>query len=344
MTTVDKEIYKRIFSLVAVFLIGNLIIRFPKGEGQEHSFWGYILCFVFSVGVVAYFCRLQYASRDFGIGLFDNTKIQVLLYLFILICFLICCKDYIIMLNDIRLREIPKWLLAAVYLIVVFILALTKKQVIYFFSFTNAILIALGFVAMFLFSLGTFNIDFLKQSINFNAKNVINQALTFYIHSFGQVLLCMLFIGHIKKQDTKNSVILGVLLGGTLLLICFLNVILMVGSDIVDELNYPYASVTAMLVSADGYNRMDVITYYIYFICNLLKSTVLLKLILNLANNRITKMIIASIALILSLVFSSITDIGALLQSRAVNFVLLCLEVFFAGYIIFKVKISQKSH
>ena len=37
MKAINKGVYKRIFSLIAVFLIGNLIIRFPKGEGQQHS-------------------------------------------------------------------------------------------------------------------------------------------------------------------------------------------------------------------------------------------------------------------------------------------------------------------
>ncbi len=355
MKAVDKGINKRIFSLIAVFLIGNLIIRFPKGEGQQHSFWGYIICFAGSTALICFISNLHYVTQDFGIQIFDKSvnnviiknALKILLMFFVLICLIICCKDYTVMLGEIRLRGTPKWILAAVYIITVLLLALTKKHVIYYFSFTNIILVAIGIIVMFLFSISSFDISYLYKSFSFDAKNALNQGLTFYIHSFGQVILCMLFIGHIKKQDKKANIPFGVLLGGVLFLICFLNVILMMGNDIIDELHFPYATATSMLVSNDGYNRMDVITYYIYFICNLIKSAVLFKILIELCKNKMQKYIVVFIALFLSVIFSSNSGLSELLQSKTVNFILLCLEVFFPiviGILTYKKRFKGYSH
>ncbi len=337
MKAVDTGIKKRIFSLISIFLIGNLIIRFPKGEGQQHSFLGYIICYAVSMVLIYFFSKLQYASENFGIHIFDKSvnnatiknALKILFVLFVLICITICCKDYVVMLGEIRLRNTPKWILSVVYTTTVILLSLTKKRVIFYFSFTNIILVTIGIITMFLFSLTSFELNYLFESFSFDAKNTLNQGLTFFIHSFGQVVLCMLFIGHVKKQDLKVNVPLGVLLGGALFLICFLNVIFMIGNDIIDKLQFPYATVTSMLVSHDGYNRMDVITYYIYFICNLIKSAVLYKILIELCKNTKQKFIIVCIASLLVVIFSSSVGLSELLQTKTVNFILLCLEVFF---------------
>ena len=47
----EKTFYKHSIALLAVFVFGNIIISFPKGEGRHQGFWGYLACFAVSVGL-----------------------------------------------------------------------------------------------------------------------------------------------------------------------------------------------------------------------------------------------------------------------------------------------------
>lgn len=326
-----KEHYKT-FALVTIFLVGNLIIRFPKGEGQQHSFLGYLICFAVSVGLVFFLNITQFSKKEFALTSLKNKiknklfkkSLKILFFTLILFCFVTTTKDYTVMLSEIRIQNFPNFLLSIIYLAVVLLLAKCKDRVIYYFAFTNLILISLGIVIMFFFSINLFDTAYLIEGMAFNIKNVLNQGLTFFIHSFGQIYLCAFFIAKNKNQNSKHTVVSGVLVGGVLLLICFLNVILTIGSQIINELQYPYASVTAMLVSKDAYNRMDVITYYIYFISNLIKSSVLLKLVNDLFDNKYIPLIFL---LIISLCFSSNEFLAKILLTKSFNFIFLCLEI-----------------
>ena len=344
----------RIFSIIAVFLFGNLIIRFPKGEGQQQSFWGYLLCFAVSMLVCFVLARFQCKSVDFGVNLFDSAVqnsliknlLKILLLVFALLCFLICVKDYIVMIEEIRLKETPRIILSFVFIITIFILSHAGKRVIYMFAFVNLILIVLGVLIMFLFSSTSFNVRFLFDSLKFDFKNTVTQGLTFYIHSFGQIILCLLFVGHLQKKDAEKNIIYGILMGGIIFLICFLNVILMVGNEIIIKLQFPYASVTGMIVSGDAYNRLDAITYYIYFICDLIKSAILLNIITQLYQRKpILKWVLTIASAILAVLFSSVDLLGDILQGKFINFVLLCLEIIIPisiGILVYRLKTTVR--
>lgn len=321
-------------SIITMFLIGNLIIRFPKGEGQENSFISYLICFTVSVFLTLLLVKTQYSKREFSLNLLNSAEksiskliVKVEIFVFAVICFTISIKDYCLMLGEIRLENSPRWILCFAYLTIIVILSLCKGTVLEFFAFTNLIIVCLGIILMFAFSAPMFDFSLLKKSLSFDAKNVVNQALTFFIHSFGQLYLCILYLKSVKKQNSKNGITFGVLLGGSLLLLCFLNVILTVGSDIVSRLDFPYASVTAIIVSGDGYNRMDVITYYIYFVCNLIKSVILLKVVNCLSVKKSSKTIVFGVTIITAFVFSSFGNLFDIFQTKTVNFILLCLEI-----------------
>lgn len=342
----------RIFSLIAVFLFGNLIIRFPKGEGQQQSFWGYMLCFAVSLAVCYILSSLQNKSADFGVNLFDKAVknviiknlLKTMLFAFALLCFMICVKDYVVMIDSIRLKETPRIVLSLVFVITILILSYTGKKVIYMFAFVNLIMIVLGVLVMFLFSAASFNAELLVDSLEFDFKNTLTQGLTFYIHSFGQIILCLLFVGYLKKKDAERNIIFGTLIGGIIFLISFLNVILMVGNDIIVKLQFPYAAVTGMITSSQAYNRLDAITYYIYFICALIKAAVLLNIITELYRvKRWEKLSVTLFSVVLAVLFSTVELFGDILQSKAVNLALLCLEIIIPvsiGFLLYRLKIK----
>ncbi len=346
----NKELSQKnqIFSILAVFLFGNLIISFPKGEGLKHSFWGYIACFTLSVFILLLLSLLQYKNINFGIECFEGlTGMKVifkgLLVLFALLCLLVCCKDYVEMVDEIRLQNTPRWGIAVIYILVVLLLSQTKKRVIAMFAFVNLIFISIGVILMFLFSLPLFNFDYFIESLDFNVNNAVTQGLTFYIHSFGQLILCLLFFGHQKRKYAVKNGLYGILIGGTVFLICFVNIIFVIGSDIIPKLHFPYANVTGMIVTGENYNRLDAITYYIYFICDLIKASILLKIITEcFKKNKTKKWIVIFFSLLISVIFSSSETLGGLLRSDAVNLTLLILEIIFPLILIFVLKKKTK--
>ncbi len=324
---------KQIFSVLAVFLLGNLIIAFPKGEGLEQSFWGYIICFAVSILMGFWVSNLQCNNKDFGVEYFASLTgiksiLKWLLVILCLGCLAWCCKDYVSMVDSIRLPKTPRVIISVIYVIVVVLLSLAKKKVILMFAFTNLIFISFAVVIMLLFSIPLFRLEYFINSLDFNFKNVITQGLTFYIHSFGQTFLCLLFIGYIKKEYAVKGTFYGILIGGTVFLICFLNIVFMVSRAVVPKLSFPYANVTGMLVIGENYNRLDAITYYIYFICNLIKASVLFKIIGECFKNK-GKICVLIFSSVLTVAFSGFEKLGRVLHGDALNLTLLILEIFF---------------
>jgi hypothetical protein len=57
------------------------------------------------------------------------------------------------------------------------------------------------------------------------------------------------------------------------------------GPFVTQLLDFPYAAATGSVTAAKSYSRLDGFTYYIYFICSLIKASVILACILRSAKS-----------------------------------------------------------
>lgn len=338
-------------SLICVFILGNLVISFPKGNGVAQSFFGLILCLVISLGAVYLYSGIQSFKPlcdKKGIDIFKSRGALIgvctAFLIFMLICYAESTKDFVLLVDEVWLRDTPNFIICALFLGVSIWLALSGKKCVFCFALFSAVFIVLAVVFMLLLSLEKFDLRLLGGVFDIDAKYTVRQALGFYIHGFGQIMICLLFIGYNNRKTAAKQQILGVSAAGLIILILLVNTAALLGTGIIKNVSFPYATATSIINSQIDYTRLDAVTYYIYFITSLIKTAVIYKTALVLSES-IGMKIKTGVAVIFPLtafLFSVIKPLSEFLNGDIISTVLLVFEiavpVFF--YVVSKRKIS----
>ena len=330
----EKTFYKHSIALLAVFVFGNIIISFPKGEGRHQGFWGYLACFAVSVAFSWLYAYLH-SKKVFNLESINCKALKnafiISFIIFAALCYFICCKDYVDLIDEVRLPQTSAIIIAVIFIALTALIASLNKKIIYLFAVPAIIFLSLVTVITFILSIPNFNLKLLINNLNFNFGDFAKQGLTFFIHSFGQIIIFAFFLGNRQYKTAKKIHLYGVFLGCILLLVCLLNVVLVLGTIVIDSFDYPYATVTGIIMLGKAYSRMDGLTYYIYFICSLIKASVILGVILSFCgqlNEKLKKAAAVAVPL-LSVIFASSKFLNSVLQSKPVNFVILIFEIAF---------------
>jgi len=333
--------------IISIFLIGNMLIGFPKGEGQHQGLYGYLICVLY--GVLLSLLYL-YIEKHKGFNSLkplcvSNKKIinQVILVLFILFCivsFCIACRDYVFLVDTVRLPETPKWIITMVFLALVSLLALVKNRVIYMLGLVSFIFTIIAVLFMFITSVDNMSYEILKTSLSFDFGATFKQSLTFFIHSFGQLPIVLLLIGKSKRGNLEKMHLFGILFAGAIFLICLFNVLSVLSAGIIDKINFPYSTVTAITAFGKNSGRHDGFTYYIYFICTAIKSAIILKVAIKLLQpySQKLKYLVVFCFIFISFFFAVNNTANKVLQSDALNFILWVFEICFPLIFLFSKK------
>ncbi len=303
--------------LTAVFLLGNTVIVFPKGAASQFSFYGCLLALLFNIA----FCFIIANIKNM-------PNIFVLKILFAVFCFIILgitLRDYVNFVDTARLPQTPRFLISVIYIFISVYLGVNHKKAIYLFSFFSFFIIFAVFIIMLILSVNKISLSNLNLK-NFNFSGVLNQSLTFYIHSFGQLIVLTQFFKNLPKQKTKVIYFGGGLIGFVMILIYVFNILAVLGTNVLGNINYPYATLTGMVSFAGNYSRMDGFTYYLYFFSTLIKSAVIINVIINLFKNKKIIIILIFISMVL---ITNINAVQNILHSNPLNLIILIFEITF---------------
>ncbi len=344
----DISYYKHSICMIAIFLFGNLLIAFPKGENTDQAVFGVIANLGIGIAVSYLFCYLQ-KNGMFDLMVFEPKPLKVTFIVLILalsvISFLITCKDYVMLIDKVRLPNTSSVVISVIFLLLAYLLARADKKLIYLFSLTGLIFAAISFMLLFLLSLPNMELRLFTENLKFAPKGFLKQTLTFFIHSVGQIVIAAFFIGNLTdKKEARRIYLLGTLIGGLILLICILNIVLVLGTNVIGGTDYPYATATGMIMLGKSYSRMDGFTYYIYFLASLIKASVILKVILSFSEkgSSIFKKIMLALVLVLGVTFASFNTLHDILESKQMNFILLILEIAVILFLCLTVLIKHK--
>lgn len=338
---------KHSFCLVALFLIGNMIISFPKGEGQKGSLWGFFICILVSFGICAFYLRLQ-SENAFGNGAFSlNSKNKIFstatFTVFALLCvfsFTVCCKEYIVLVDTVRLKSTPRFIIAAIFILLSLLISLCKEKVLKSFCLISFVVVIICSGLMFVLSVSSMKPSLLASNFPVSIKDCFIQALTYFIHSFGQIIIVLYFIGHLKKEEAKKLQLFGIGAGSAVFFVCLLQVLLLLGPFATKLLDFPYAAATSSITAAKSYSRLDGFTYYIYFICSLIKASIILATLIKAAKeiNEFLSKAVTVVCLISAFLFSVITPFQGVIKTDPFNLIFLLIEIAVPISLCFKLK------
>ncbi len=266
-------------AVIAVFSLGNLIIGFPRGEGMSSGIWGFLLSLIIALALCLLYANLQ-TAEGFGICRIKDAS-PILRVLTAAIILFICgyaysrsVADYVNLVATVRLPNTPKIVITAIFLLLGFFIAKSGRRTVIMFSLVSFVFIFIVSLIMFVLSVFGGDVQYLSSGLKFDPSGILNQGLTFYIHSFGQIIIPLLILGRSGKKAKKIN-FSGVLFGGAVFFLCLLSTFLNLGAVSFSQ-DFPYSAAMSILQVGRMAARLDGFTYYFYFICALLKSAMAL--------------------------------------------------------------------
>lgn len=317
---IKSDFLKHKIFLLSIFILGNTVIVFPKGIGVEAAVISVILAIIPTL-IIAYL----YVNST---ALFKNLPkpFYVYIVLFSVFVFVITSADYTSFVDTVRLPKTPRFIIAFIFTCLSIALGMAKHKVIYLFALFSIIFSAIIFLLVFTVSIKDFDLNF-YQLFNFDIKILIRQTFTFFIHSFGQILIPLLFFENSEREDNKKIFVWGLAASFILMFIYVLNIMLVLGSGVTSAVDYPYATLTSYISFGRNFSRLDGFTYYVYFFSSLIKCSVCVSVILNCFKaKRKTAAIILTAVL---LVASNFKFLDGFLHTDIVNLIVLILELLF---------------
>ncbi len=329
----EKSFIKHKIFLLSIFILGNTVIVFPKGIGVETALFSLLLSLI------------PTAALCFLIVTIGKITIQVpkfaewIVALFCVVIFIICARDYVSFVDTMRLPKTPRLIISFIFIALCMILGLMQKKVLYLFALFSFIITAFIFISVFLFSLNKLDFGALKIT-DLDFKTLLRQSLTFFIHSFGQLIIPAFFFREYSIRQDKKVYYLGIASGFALVVIYVLNIMLVLGSEIAANVQYPYATLTSLVSFGRNFSRLDGFTYYVYFYSSLIKCAVAVNVILNIF--RAYKKTTASILAAVLLVTCNISALQTALHTDIANLIILVFEIAFPALLLIYLKIKSR--
>lgn len=329
----EKTYFKNKIFLLSIFVLGNTLIIFPKEIGIETAIYSLLLSLVPTIFIAYNFIKI--GEKPYQI----HVIFMWLIAGFCILVFVLTARDYISFVDTIRLPKTPRLIISTVFILLSILLGLVKKRILYLFSIFTFIITSIILITVFLFSLNELNFSALKvDEINF--KTLIRQTLTFFIHSFGQLIIPAFFFRELAFRQDKKIYIWGLVFGFLLMLIYVLNIMLVLGSSTASAVNYPYATLTSIVSFGRNFSRLDGFTYYVYFYSSLIKCAITVNVFVSSIkkNKRITSIILSIILLVLC-------NLGCLeefLKKDSINLGILLFELILPIFLLIYLKIKSR--
>lgn len=334
----DSVYNKHAVCLTALFIIGNTLIYFPRGRNALMSLFGMLAAFILSYGLYFLFSVLQQKKSDKGLAgsLFENFP-KPFAYIvgaglcgLALVVAVICADDYINYVDVFRLPSTPKFIIAILFLFMVWWLSSVKKTVLYKTALLAFIYVAVTVVVMFLLSMQQFSTENLLP-IELKPAEIASDGVLIFARSFGSGIILLCFIGRASGPDARKIHLLGLTLGGVILTLCILNIVLIFGPEISSRLSLPYASAMSVISLGETFTRLEGFSYVNYYFCTLIKSAAAVWVVRAVADDifpKISKWVTAATTLII-FTLCMIPGLSGLLEGVPAAIILAIVEVLF---------------
>ncbi len=330
----NRYLKHKIF-LLSIFVLGNTVIVFPKEIGIETAIYSLLLSLIPTVLIAFLFIKIGENPLNF------HLIFELLVAGFCILVFVLTARDYITFVDTIRLPKTPRLVISTVFVLLSFLLGVVKKKVIYLFSLFCFFITALILVTVFLFSVNDLNFSALIVE-EINLKTLVRQTLTFFIHSFGQLIVPAFFFREYAVSQDKKIYIWGLFCGMILMLIYVLNIMLVLGSSTASAVEYPYATLTGIVSFGRNFSRLDGFTYYVYFYSSLIKCAVTVNVFLSFIKKR--KKTAAFFLAAVLLVLCNLRFLEEFLKNDFLNLIILLFELLIpiALFVAQKIKAHHK--
>lgn len=311
--------------LIAVFILGNTLLTFPSGSDAKSGIYALILALIPSLLFFGIYAKLSEGNSSSLIEGKAGSVVAIPLLLIALFGIVMCCRDYTLFIDTMRLPNTSLYVITGIFVALGFLLGLAPKKVLYLFSLLSLIVSSAVLLIMLIFSVPNIKGEYLGYVLKPDIPAIFRQGAGIFIHSLGQCVLLIFLLDGGKKSVSQQYLGLG--FGTALLGLSFFNVLTVLGS-ITTRLSYPYISVAEMVTFGRGYSRMEGLSYAVYFLCALIKTSVLIKVSVKIAGSIHPRFKRAMYFLLPLVALLGVSRIGSgLLRNSGANIFILVLEL-----------------
>ncbi len=283
---------RHFMSLCAVFLVGNSVIAFPLVKDKNDNLAAFLLSFAASITIIFciskipqnIICKIENSCENRWWAIMLSLALKALFLIFILMCAIDTCTQFVYFVSKNIMPEASSPILLASFLLLVIYLSLNNPKVLLNFSLISFFSVCFAVFSLFIMSLPQMEIGNIALDVDFDISRIFKNSFLFFAKSFGQTIIVFYFLYNISSHTARSSALAGVVCGGLLITLSLLNSFLIFGEQLSAILEFPYASAVSIISFGSLFNRMEGISYIIYFLCCLIKASVCvhsLKLLLN---------------------------------------------------------------
>lgn len=268
-------------ALAAIFVLGNAVIGLPSKKTDEFTFTAFLLSSVCLYGI--YFL-ISYLSKFFIEIQNSSSVYKKCIGIILLICIAVygamCAadtfKEMVDFVSAVILPRTPEFFIVLIFGATAVYFALKRQENVLKFSLISFVIIAAVILFFFFAAMDKYDLRniFIFRLPTF--KEITTQIKPYIINPVMPiVLLPVYFIFTFGEKRTATG-FGGVFAGMVLLGFCILTSVLLFGPFLAGRLDFPFSSAVSTVTVGRLFTRLDGFSYFVYFICSLIKITVCL--------------------------------------------------------------------
>lgn len=270
-------------AVFALFLLGQTGIVIPYKSGNENIFLAFLIASFLGVLVLMFSSVFIKKLTHLKNNSFKKYTVKILFFSLAIYCIYLAVDTFNIFLSFLSLYVLPdlsSYILGLTFTAFIIFLSAVKIDAFYKFGLVTAVFSSLLLVLLFVLSVPQFSVDNISLLSFPSVGDVFIKSLTYLKNVFLSALILPFFEYAYNKDQNRNSVFKGYLLGFVMIALCILNSLLIFGNTLSSKLDFPYSEAIGTVTAGNIFFRMDGFSYFVFFVSSAVKICLLIKLII----------------------------------------------------------------
>lgn len=266
-------------SVGAIFVLGSAVMNLPQKGADEFNFSAFLIMGLILVGVYCLGCLLTPLLLKPHPSVIGKTIVCVFLFasaVYSLFCFAQSFKETVFFVSSVILPRTQHFFIVAVLCSIVVYFALKRQENVLKFALLSLVMVAAVIIFFFLAAADKYDFRniFIFRLPSFG--ELYTQIKPYIKNPLLPVLILPLYFNLSLNGKNARAGVAGVAVGAVLLGLCVLMPLLLFGAELSGRLDFPFSSAVSTVTVGRLFTRLDGFSYFVYFVCSLLKITVCL--------------------------------------------------------------------
>lgn len=268
-------------ALAAIFILGNAVIGLPVKTANEFTFIGLssaFVCLLFVYLLSFLLCGLLISLEKSASSVKKIFTAMLLLFIgiFSVFCASQAFKETVDFISKVILPQTNKIFICVLFGATVIYFALKRQENILKFALVSFVLMFITIVFFFLAAADKYDLSNIFVFRPPNMNELFRQTAPYLKNPVLPAIILPFYFSFVFGENNKSAGLIGISIGTILLILCVLMSVLLFGTSLAGRLDFPFSSAVSTVTVGRLFTRLDGFSYFIYFVCALLRISVCL--------------------------------------------------------------------